>query len=178
MLLPICKYGNEVLRERATPVGFVDENIQKLAADMLDTMYAAKGVGLAAEQVGRTERLCVIDIPPDCEKEQYRERNAAISMPLVLINPEILSSEGEQRGDEGCLSFPGIGAKVTRAETVTVTYLDLQSQRQTITVSGLLARCVQHELDHLDGVVFIDKLSSVQKLTIASKLKKLAKENK
>ena len=174
MILPIVKYGDETLREKAVPVSFITDEIRKLAADMLETMYAARGVGLAAEQVGRCERICVIDVPKDCEKEAYRESNeAAARMPLVLVNPEILAAEGEQRDDEGCLSFPKIGSPVTRANTVTVTFLDLDGMRQTLTVSGLLARAVQHETDHLDGILFVDKLSQVQMLSIAGKLRRL-----
>ncbi|MBO4288085.1 MAG: peptide deformylase [Kiritimatiellae bacterium] len=174
MILPIVKYGDETLREKAVPVSFVSDEIRKLAADMLETMYKARGVGLAAEQVGRRERICVIDVPKDCEKEEYRESNeAAIQMPLVLINPEIIASEGTQRDNEGCLSFPKIGSPVTRANTVTVTFLDLAGMRQTVTVSGLLARAVQHETDHLNGVLFVDKLSQEQLLSIAGKLQRL-----
>lgn len=174
MILPIVKYGDETLREKAVPVGLVTDEIRKLAADMLETMYQARGVGLAAEQVGRRERICVIDVPKDCEKEAYRESNeAAVKMPLVLVNPEIISAEGEQRDNEGCLSFPKIGSPVTRANTVTVTFFDLAGMRQTITVSGLLARAVQHETDHLDGVLFVDKLGPGQLLAIAGKLSRL-----
>ena len=116
----------------------------------------------------------MIDVPKDCEKEEYRDSNeAATPMPIVLINPEIIAAEGEQRDNEGCLSFPKIGSPVTRANTVTVTFLDLDGMRQTITVSGLLARAVQHETDHLDGVLFVDKLSQAQLLSIAGKLRRL-----
>ncbi|MDR2849370.1 MAG: peptide deformylase, partial [Verrucomicrobiota bacterium] len=125
MILPVVKYGDEVLRQKALPVVDVTDDVKKLVRDMLETMYAAKGVGLAAEQVGRTESVCVIDVPREAEKEACREENAAIAMPLVLINPEIIASEGKQRNEEGCLSFPEIGAPITRADKVTVTYLGL-----------------------------------------------------
>ena len=158
MILDIVKYGDDRLRVKATPVALVTDELRKLAQDMLETMYAARGVGLAAEQVGRAERLCVIDVPKDAEKPECREANAAVAMPLILFNPEILSLEGKQRNDEGCLSFPNIGAQITRANKVTFTYLDKQGFRQTATACGLLARAVQHETDHLDGVLFIDRL--------------------
>lgn len=174
MLLPIVKFGGAVLREHAVPVADIDGKVKKLASDMLESMYAAKGVGLAAEQVARTERMCVIDVPKDCEKEPYRESNAAaVKMPMVLINPEIISKEGTQRNEEGCLSFPQIGVPITRANTVTVTYLDLAGMRQTVTASGLLARAIQHEIDHLDGILLVDKMSQMQRVSIAGKLRRL-----
>ena len=175
MILPICVYGNAVLRKKAEAVGIVTAELKQLADDMLDTMYAAKGVGLAAEQVGRTERLCVIDVPADCEKEEYRESNAAAAkMPMVLFNPEIISAEGVQTDSEGCLSFPKLHSPVERANTVTVTFIDMDGMRQTVTASGLLARCIQHELDHLDGVVFLDRAPEAERLKMEKKMKKLA----
>jgi peptide deformylase len=116
VIYPVVTFGQEVLRQKATPVVEITEEIRRLAHDMLETMYAAKGVGLAAEQVGRTERLCVIDVPREAEKETCREANAAIPMPLILINPEIVAAEGKQRNEEGCLSFP-ISAPPSPAQT-------------------------------------------------------------
>ncbi len=145
---------------------------------MLETMYKFNGVGLAAEQVGRTESICIIDIPPDAEKEEYRDKTNAIEMPLVLINPQIIASEGEQRDEEGCLSFPQIGVQVTRANQATVSFTTLASTRKTITAYGLLARAVQHETDHLNGVLLVDQMNSVQKLAVSGKLKRLQKQNK
>ncbi|MBP5320051.1 MAG: peptide deformylase [Kiritimatiellae bacterium] len=177
MILTITKYGQSVLRQKAQPVAAVTDEIRKLAGDMLETMYAAKGVGLAAEQVGRTERICVIDVPKEAEKEPYRETNAVVKMPLVLINPEIIGKEGRQRNEEGCLSFPDIGAPITRANKVTVRYLDLDGNERTETVYGLLARAVQHETDHLDGVLLVDRMSSLQKMSIAGQLRRLQQAN-
>ncbi len=177
MIYPITTYGNEVLRTKATPVIDINGEIKQLAEDMLETMYASNGVGLAAEQVGRTESICVIDIPPDAEKAEYKDRTTSIEMPLVLINPQIIASEGEQRDEEGCLSFPQIGVQVTRANQVTVSFTTLDGVRKTITAFGLLARAVQHELDHLNGVLLVDKMNSVQKLSVSGKLKRLQKEN-
>ena len=145
---------------------------------MLETMYASNGVGLAAEQVGRTESMCIIDIPPDAEKEGYRDKTSSIEMPLILINPQIIASEGEQRDEEGCLSFPQIGVQITRANQATVSFTTLEGVRKTITAYGLLARAVQHELDHLDGVLLVDKMNPVQKLSVAGKLKRLQKQNR
>lgn len=169
-------YGNEVLRQKAVPVAQITDSVRQLVGDMLESMYAAKGVGLAAEQVGRTEAVCVIDVPRDAEKESCREANAAITMPLVLINPEILATEGKQRNEEGCLSFPEIGAPITRADKVTVTYLDLDGKRQTTTARGLLSRAIQHETDHLDGVLLVDRMSPMQKMSVAGQLKRLQRK--
>jgi len=173
MIYPIVTFGVEVLRQKAVAVAEVNADVRKLATDMLETMYAARGLGLAAEQVGRTEALCVIDVPMEAEKEECRADNASITMPLVLINPEILASEGKQRNDEGCLSFPDIGAPITRANQVTVTYLDGEGRRQTLTAKGLLARAIQHEVDHLNGILLVDKMSPMQKLSVSGQLRRL-----
>jgi len=173
----IVKYGNDILRAKAIPVIDINNDIRMLVESMLETMFNANGVGLAAEQVGHTECICVIDIPADSEKQECREQNSAIKMPLILINPQIISAEGEQRDEEGCLSFPKIGVQVTRAHQITVSFTDLQGMRQTITACGLLARAVQHELDHLNGILLVDKMNAVQKLAVAGKLKRLQKMN-
>ncbi len=177
MIYPVVTYGKECLRKTAVPVVDIDDDIRALAADMLETMYAANGVGLAAEQVGRTESICVIDIPPDAEKEECRAATAAAGMPLVLINPQIIVAEGEQRDEEGCLSFPQIGVQVVRAHRVTAVFTTLDGTRRTITVCGLLARAIQHEMDHLSGVLLVDRMNAVQKLAVAGKLKRLQKQN-
>ena len=177
MILKICKYGEKVLREKARPVAAVSEAMRALAADMLETMDAANGVGLAAQQVGRLERLCVIDVPAKCENEEDRAFNAPIAMPLVLFNPEIVSREGSHDDKEGCLSFPGIGGSLVRAAEVTCQYVDIDGRNQMITARGYLARAIQHELDHLDGVLYIDRMTAVERLKYAAKLKKLAKAN-
>jgi peptide deformylase len=168
-------YGNEILRRKAVPVAEVTEEIRRLVGDMLESMYAAKGVGLAAEQVGRTECVCVIDVPRDAEKEACRAENAVVPMPLVLINPEITAAEGKQRNEEGCLSFPEIGAPITRADKVTVAYTDLDGVRRTLTARGLLSRAIQHETDHLNGVLLVDRMSAMQKMSVAGQLRRLQK---
>lgn len=162
---PIVKYGSSVLREKATPVAAVDDAIRSLVSDMLASMYADNGVGLAAEQIGRTEAICVIDVPAD--------QACGVKMPLVLINPKIVASAGEQVGQEGCLSFPDIYINVRRAERVEATYLDVEGKAQTVEAAGLLSRAIQHELDHLNGVLLVDHMSAVQKVANAGKLKRM-----
>jgi len=175
--LKIYKYGEAVLREKAEPVAVVTDALRGLAADMIETMHRSKGVGLAAEQVGRTEKLCVIDIPEGCENEEDEAFNAPVQMPLVLFNPEIISQEGTQRDKEGCLSFPGIGGSITRAAQVTCQYLDENNMPQIVTARGFLARAIQHELDHLDGVLYVDRLADAERASFEPKLKKLSDSN-
>ena len=177
MKLRVYKYGESVLREKAMPVVVVDDKLRKLEEDMLETMHDAKGVGLAAEQVGRLERMCVIDIPEGCEEAEDELFNAPIAMPLVLFNPEIVAQEGSQRDKEGCLSFPNVGGTLTRAAQVTCQYLDAGNRPQMITARGFLARALQHEIDHLNGVLYIDHMSAVERLAHSAKLKKLARSN-
>ena len=177
MILKICRYGDGVLREKATPVKAVTDALRRTAADMLETMHKARGVGLAAQQVGRHERMCVIDIPDGCENDFDAAFNAPVAMPLKLWNPEIVMSEGSQEDKEGCLSFPDIGGRIVRAEQVTATYVDEDNRPQTITARGFLARALQHEIDHLDGVLYIDHMTAVERLSCADKLRKLAARN-
>ena len=177
MKLKVYKYGEKVLREKATPVLVVDDKLRKLAEDMIETMHESKGVGLAAEQVGHLEKMCVIDIPEGCDEPEDEMFNAPIAMPLVLFNPEIVSQEGSQRDKEGCLSFPNVGGSLTRAAQVTCQYLDAENRPQMITARGFLARALQHEIDHLNGILYIDHMSAVERLAYAPKLKKLAKAN-
>lgn len=177
MKLRVCKYGEKVLREKAPPVAVVDDRLRKLAADMIETMHESKGVGLAAEQVGHLEKMCVIDIPEGCEESEDEMFNAPIGMPLILFNPEIIAQEGSQRDREGCLSFPNVGGSLTRAAQVTCQYLDADNRPQMITARGFLARALQHEIDHLNGILYIDHMSAVERLACAAKLKKLAKQN-
>jgi peptide deformylase len=158
--LNILTLPDSRLKTIAQPVAEITDEIRQLAADMLETMYAAPGIGLAATQVDRHLRMVVIDVSEDK------------SEPLVLVNPEIIEKAGIQTHEEGCLSVPGIYAKVKRADQVMVKYQDLDGQWQELQAEGLLAVCIQHELDHLKGIVFLDHLS-VLKRKIA--LKKLAK---
>ena len=159
-LLQILHYPDPRLHEVAAPVTRVDDKIRKLIKDMAETMYAAPGIGLAATQVDVHQRIIVIDISETRDQLQ------------VFINPEIISAEGEAECEEGCLSVPGIYEKVTRAAKVTVTALDAQGRQLVLEAEGLLAVCIQHEMDHLVGKVFVEKLSRLKQQRIAAKLAK------
>ncbi len=175
MKLPIRKYGDPVLREKCTPVGQVGDELKTLAANMLETMYAANGIGLAAQQIGRTEALFVIDIPPesDVDEEGLRE-NPDVSMPLLAFNPSVANPSTDlYASEEGCLSFPDINGSITRPAEIDFTYMDQDGATHTHRVRGLLARAVQHELDHLNGVLFIDRMSPVRKIAIGGRLKRM-----
>lgn len=163
-LLPILTHPNERLHIVAQPVAQVDDRIRQLTSDMLETMYEARGIGLAATQVDVHERVVVIDLS--------EERN----QPLVLINPIITHKDGETTYEEGCLSVPGIYDTVTRAETITVEYLDTDGQAQKLDADGLLAICIQHELDHLMGKLFVEYLSPLKQNRIKTKMKKRQRE--
>lgn len=178
MKMEIAIYGNPVLRKKAVEVKEVTPAIKMLADSMLETMYADQGVGLAAEQVGRTEALCVIDIPPELQEEKGMALNAAAKMPLVMLNPVVSEPEGTARSKEGCLSFPGLYMDVTRPESVTVSYLGLDGKHYELRVHGLLARAVSHETDHLNGVLFIDYFSSAQKMICAGRLRRMKAKQK
>lgn len=162
-LLPILRFPDPRLRKVAAPITDIDDSIRRLAADMAETMYEAPGIGLAATQVDVHRRLIVIDV------------SEAKNELLVLINPEIVADQGEQVGEEGCLSVPGIFDKVERAERVTVRYRDLEGREQVLEADGLLAVCIQHEMDHLQGMVFVDHLSPLKQTRIKSKLVKQAR---
>ena len=159
-LLPILRYPDKRLHQRAAPVARVDDGIRKLIKDMADTMYAAPGVGLAATQVDVHLRVIVIDISET--RDQLH----------VLVNPELLAASGEADAEEGCLSVPGVFEKVRRAERVTVRALDTQGVSRTTEAEGLLAVCIQHEMDHLEGKVFVEKLSRLKQSRILARLKK------
>ena len=162
-LLPILHFPDPRLHTRAVPVAAVTDEIRQLAADMAETMYAAPGIGLAATQVNVHQRVVVIDITED--------RSGL----LVLVNPEILERSGERVGEEGCLSVPGIYDKVTRSAAVKVRALGLDGQPFELEADELLAVCIQHEIDHLDGKVFIEHLSQLKFSRIKSKLAKQAR---
>ncbi len=176
----IVTYGNPALRKKSTPIKTVDATIRKLAKEMLDAMYASKGIGLAAQQIGRTEAICIIDIPPQRADEDPDSTSLAsdgLIMPIIMINPRIQTVSGVQTADEGCLSFPEIYVTIKRAAEVTVSFLNLHNKEETIRATGLSARAVQHELDHLNGVLLVDRMSVVQKLASAGKLKRLKKQS-
>ena len=175
MILPIEKYGSGKLRIAAHKVAVTPE-LAALAESMLETMYRAKGVGLAAEQVGRDEALCVIDVPLSCEDdEETRSFNARTAQPLVMFNPEIVAASGEQTGREGCLSLPGISENVVRPATIKIRFLDEDFKEHEETFTGFQARIVQHEYDHLEGHVFTDRISPIRKTFTRNKLMAIAK---
>jgi peptide deformylase len=179
MKFEIVTYGDPILRVKAAPVDRVTADLKRLIDDMLETMYAGKGVGLAAQQVGRTTAVCVIDVPPasDAEDESGPRLNPQVAMPLVLFNPVIVArAAAQQRGDEGCLSFPGIHTPVGRAAEVTVEFMDLRGERRALAVRGLVARAVQHELDHLHGVLLVDRMSPVKRISLAGQLRRLKEQ--
>jgi peptide deformylase len=163
-LLPILEFPDPRLRTRAQPVEQVDAALRRLIDDMFETMYAAPGIGLAATQVNVHKRLLVIDI-----SEKRNER-------LALINPEIVSHSGMEETEEGCLSVPGIYEKVKRAERIRVRALDRDGKQIEFDADGLLAVCIQHEMDHLEGKLFVDYLSDLKRTRIRKKLEKERKE--
>jgi peptide deformylase len=183
MIREIVIYGDPVLRSKGKQIERIDEEIRSFAADMLETMYEANGVGLAAQQVGRAWQLTVIDVS-DAESRPSQmwiggeEVDPNEHMPLILINPEVQLGEELEIGTEGCLSFPEITAEIPRSTKVKVTALDLLGNRIELEAAGLLGRAVQHETDHLNGILFIDRMSSATKAALAGKLKRLAAESK
>ena len=160
-ILDIRVLGDPVLREQTRPIAEVTEEVQQLLNDLFETMYAAQGIGLAAPQVGRRERIAVIDVD---------------EQPLVFINPEILSRDSSARDEEGCLSIPEVYGEVERPAEVTVRALDREGNPFELSASGLLARCIQHEIDHLDGKLFIDYLSLLKRRTALRKWEGEAKK--
>ena len=181
MKFEVATFGNPVLRVRASPVDRVTIELKRLVDDMLETMYGYNGLGLAAQQIGQTMAVCVIDVPVqlDVEGENGPRLNPGLAMPLVMINPTIVTPGRErERVDEGCLSFPGIHCSVQRVTHLTVAFTDLKGNRQTLQVHGLVARAVQHELDHLVGVLLVDRMSPVKKVSLAGQLKRLKAESR
>jgi peptide deformylase len=168
MIRPILRYGADVLHAPAAPVAEIDADIQQLIDDMIQTMYVAPGVGLAAPQVGMPLRLFVCDISIG--------RNAGDL--LTFINPEFLERDGMQLEEEGCLSIPGFNATVARPSRAVLKGLNRNGQEQTVEATGLLARCFQHEMDHLEGTVFVDRLRGLQKDLILRKIRKLSRSGK
>jgi len=181
MRLSILQYGDLILRAKGKHIEKIDNRIRELAQNMIETMHAANGVGLAAPQVGESLQLTVLDVSQVEDRPSTMELNGEntdpqSAMPLVLINPEIdLGSETEM-GTEGCLSFPEITGEIERAKSVTVRAQNLDGEAIEIEATGFLARAIQHEVDHLNGILFIDRMSSAAKTSLSSKLKRLQKE--
>lgn len=183
MVLPIVKYGHPVLRKKGERITEITPAVSKLIADMMETMYAAEGVGLAAQQVAHALQLTVIDVREVKERPSTLEVNGqpadvASIMPLVLINPEVKGVGNPVAGPEGCLSFPEIYEDVTRHEFVEVSALDAKGKPIQFKAGGLLARAIQHETDHLNGILFIDRMSSKAKQSLKPELDALQSETK
>jgi peptide deformylase len=166
-ILNILKEPDPILRKKSTPVSAVDKSIKKLLNDMLETMYAAPGIGLAAAQVGVLKRLVVIDLAKDGEKKS----------PIFFVNPVITwKSDILEKKEEGCLSIPDYFAEIKRPNACHVKYLDQHGKEKQLKAEGLLATCIQHEIDHCDGILFIDYLSKLKRMFILKKLAKLKKQ--
>ena len=161
-ILPVKKYPSPELTKRASEVTAIDERVRDLIGDMTETMYAASGVGLAANQVGITERIAIIDLSVGEDASQF----------FVMINPEIVESAGANTEEEGCLSFPGIMEIVTRPDRVLMRALDRDGKIYTVEGTGLLARAICHEVDHLDGVLFIDRLTGFKKERVRRQIRR------
>ena len=183
MILPILEYGDPILRAKGKPIENIEDRIRELAANMIETMHAANGVGLAAHQVGESLQLTVLDVSlvedrPSMLKVDGEEVDPKAAMPLVLINPEIELQGATETGVEGCLSFPEITGDIERATSVTVRAQTLESSAIEIEATGFLARAIQHEGDHLNGILFIDRMNSEAKAALSSRLKRLQKETR
>lgn len=182
MRLAIRKYGDPILRAKGKRIETVDENIRALAENMLETMRAANGIGLAAQQVGHAFQLTVLDVSQVEDRPSEMKLNGkpvvdlAAVMPLVLVNPALRLGKEIEVGNEGCLSFPEITADIERASAVEIEAETLDGETLEIEASGLLARALQHEIDHLNGILFIDRMSSATRVSHGSRLKRLQKE--
>jgi peptide deformylase len=183
MILQILEYGDPILRAKGKPIENIDDRIRQLAANMIETMHAANGVGLAAQQVGEPLQLTVLDVSlvedrPSTLKLDGRDVDPKAAMPLALINPEIELHGTTEVGVEGCLSFPEITGDIERAKSVIVRAQTLEDGTIQIEASGFLARAIQHEGDHLNGILFIDRMNSAAKAALSSRLKRLQKETR
>jgi len=183
MILQILEYGDPILRAKGKAIENIDDRIRELAANMIETMHAANGVGLAAQQVGEALQLTVLDVSlvedrPSTLKLDGKEADPRAAMPLVLINPEIELRDETEVAVEGCLSFPEITGDIERAKSVIVRAETLEGGKIEIEASGFLARAIQHEGDHLNGILFIDRMNSAAKAALSSRLKRLQKETR
>jgi peptide deformylase len=181
MKLPVKTYGDPILRAKGKRIAEIDEAIRQLAADMLETMRSVNGIGLAAQQVGEALQLTVVDVSPVEDRPSTMALNGAEvdpkqNMPLVLVNPQVELGPERDIASEGCLSFPEITGDVERAMWAKLRAQNLNGELLEIEATGLLARALQHEVDHLNGILFIDRMSSVTKASLASRLKRLQKE--
>lgn len=178
MILPIVAYGDPVLRKVSTEIDANYPDLEVLIANMKETMYNAQGVGLAAPQIGKAIRLFIIDASPFAEDDELskEEQESLKNFNHVFINPKILKEEGDEWAfNEGCLSIPDVREDVFRQETISIEYQDEQFQKHITTLNGLAARVFQHEYDHIEGILFTDKLSSLKKRLIKKKLENISK---
>lgn len=178
MLLDIVTFGHPALRKKGGRIKRIDDDLRQLVADMIETMRAARGIGLAAQQIDRDLQLAVIDITGTEDRPSRlwidgQEVDPLDHMPLVLINPEIDTTGEPDTAIEGCLSFPDISAEITRPPRVAVRARNLDGEETAFEADGLLGRAVQHEVDHLNGILFIDRMSSAVKASLASRLKRM-----
>ena len=181
MRLSILQYGDPILRVKGKRIEQVDDRIRELVQNMIETMHMANGVGLAAQQVGEPIQLTVLDVSqvedrPTEMKLNGKVVDAKTVMPLVLVNPQLELGNETETGTEGCLSFPEITGEIDRAKSITVRAQNLNGESVEIETTGFLARAIQHEVDHLNGILFIDRMSSAAKTSLSSKLKRLQKE--
>jgi len=183
MILPILQYGDPILRAKGKRIEKINDHIRDLIANMIETMHAANGVGLAAQQIGEALQLTVLDVSqvedrPSTLKLNGKDADPATSMPLVLINPEIEMGGATEAGTEGCLSFPETTGEIERAKSILARAQTLEAGRIEIEASGLLARAIQHEVDHLNGILFIDRMNSAAKAALSSRLKRMQKQTR
>ena len=169
----IVIFGTPVLRAKARQINAVTPDITALAARMLGILREAEGLGLAAPQIGESVSMCVVDVPAEMQGAEFTESNAPVKMPMIMLNPVVSEPEGSLRRQEGCLSFPDLYMEITRARSCTVEYMGLDGKHYRAQVHGLLARAVMHEVDHLNGILFIDKFSSAQKILAAGKIRRI-----
>jgi len=185
MLLRITHYGESVLKEKAVPVTSFDSALKQLASDMVETMHENKGIGLAAQQVNSKQMVCVVDISgietdlPDSFTFDERKPPIELIMPLALVNPtlELMTAE-KVNFDEGCLSFPGIRGEVTRPDRLRMVFQDVEGGRHTMECNGLLSRVIQHEFDHLNGILFIDRMEPDALRSIEPEIKALKRQTR
>jgi peptide deformylase len=183
MILSILQYGDPILRAKGKQLEKIDDHIRELAASMIETMHVANGIGLAAQQVGEALQLTVLDVSqiedrPSTLRLNGKDVDPTESMPLMLINPEIELGGETEIGTEGCLSFPEINGQIERAESTMARAQNLEGDKIEIVATGLLARAIQHEVDHLNGILFIDRMNSAAKVALSSRLKRLQKQTK
>ena len=183
MKLPILQYGDPILRAKGKRIEKIDERIRELTQNMIETMHAANGVGLAAQQVGEALQLTVLDVSqvedrPSTMKLNAEDVDPKAAMPLVLINPEIKLAGETELATEACLSFPEITGGIERSKSVIARARTLDGSEIEIEASGLLGRAIQHEVDHLNGILFIDRMNSAAKAALSSRLKRMQKETR